>query len=296
MHPTQPDSNESGDRPAMSRVLRSRQAARTAYDRLSRWYDWLAGSEAKLTRAALEMTAVQSGESVLEIGFGTGKSLLQLASQAGERGLVFGIDLSWGMAKVAARRIEKESKNTHLLLCLSDGAALPYPSGQFDAIFMAFTLELFDTPEIPRVLGECRRVLHAGGRLGIVSLSKPQRFAPMVAVYEGFHHHFPAAADCRPIPADACLAAAGFEIAAVAAPLDVGSAGGADRGKKAEKSLTTKYTNQTKHTKKNQKKHFQFKNYLKILFVFFGFFVYFVFYFFCYFSRTSPAIKLFRIN
>ncbi len=209
-----PDPNDGDFRPTVSRVLRSRLAAKTAYDRLSRWYDLLAGSESMFARTALEMTMVLAGESVLEIGFGTGKSLVQLARQAGPRGLVSGIDLSWGMAKVAAHRIEKEGRTTRMMLCQGDSAALPFPGGQFDVVFMAFTLELFDTPEIPQVLRECRRVLRAGGRMGIVALSQPRHFSLMVAAYEWFHRHFPAAADCRPIPAAACLAAAGFEITA----------------------------------------------------------------------------------
>ena len=50
---------------------------------------------------------MQTGERVLEIGFGTGHSLVALAAAAGEDGRVDGVDISEGMADVAGRRLKK---------------------------------------------------------------------------------------------------------------------------------------------------------------------------------------------
>ncbi len=132
----------------VSRVFRPKANARQAYDRLSRWYDLFAGSEDWFTFHGLQMVSVQPGEKVLEIGPGTGKALLKLARSTAEMGRVVGLDLSWGMVQAARKKVIHAGLDDRVSFSLGDGAALPFAAGSFDVIFMGFTLELFDTPEI----------------------------------------------------------------------------------------------------------------------------------------------------
>ena len=196
----------------VSRVTRSKEQAERTYDKLSRWYDWIAGSEKKYVNAGLELLAAKRGEKVLEIGCGTGYAIVELARAVGELGMVYGVDLSRGMLERARTRVGKMGLSRRVVLLHGDAAQPKFNPGFLDAIFMSFTLELFDTPEIPIVLRECRRVLCHGGRIGVVAMSKQARPSWTMRLYEWAHRTFPALVDCRPIFVQRTLDEAGFHI------------------------------------------------------------------------------------
>ncbi len=197
----------------ISRVRRSKLAARHSYDRLSRWYDLMAGSkERKLTDVGLAKLHCRAGEKVLEIGFGTGHSLLAIARAVGRAGEVLGIDISQGMLNIAQARVTEAGLSDRVKLTLGDAARLPYPASSVDAVFLGFTLELFDTPDIPVVLAECRRVLRDGGRICVAAMSKSDKEGFLVKLYECLHRHFECYVDCRPIFVRSAMADAGFSI------------------------------------------------------------------------------------
>ena len=176
------------------------------YDRLSRWYDALAGSEARFVRQAVDGLNLCPGERVLEIGCGTGKALSELAARTGPGGLALGLDLSLGMLRRSARR-------TGPHVSQADALALPCAAASFDAVLMTFTLEIFSDAEIIRVLGEVRRVLRPGGRLGLVFLLETDAPGWMERTYGHFHRRYPDRIDCRPIRPDGRVREAGFSLA-----------------------------------------------------------------------------------
>lgn len=196
------------------RVNRSKEDARASYNRLSRWYDVIAGSTEKKYRDwGLQKLSAQPGERILEIGFGTGHCLVTLAKAVGSEGRVLGVDISDGMLAIARERLQKEELSERVELHLGDAANLNFiEAGSLDGVFMSFTLELFDNPEIPRVLQECQRMLRSGGRLAVVSMTKTNPPGLAVRMYEWFHDHMPNYADCRPIFARQAIEQSGFAI------------------------------------------------------------------------------------
>ncbi len=199
---------------SVRRVNRSSEACRRSYNRLSRWYDLLAGSTEKKYRDwGLEKLSAQPGERILEIGFGTGHCLATLARAVGQEGCVIGVDLSDGMMAIAMKRLQRYGLTDRADLYCGDASHLDFlEAGSVDAVLMCFTLELFDTPEIPRVLQECNHVLRSGGRLVVVCMTKTDPPGMPVRVYEWFHDRMPDYADCRPIFAQPILEQCGFSI------------------------------------------------------------------------------------
>jgi len=185
-----------------------------AYNRMSGVYNLLSAVfEKKHREAGLRKLAVQSGETVLEIGFGTGRAIVSMASAAGDKGKVYGIDVSDAMLRKAGRRVRKAGLAKGVVLQRGDAAQLSFKENFFDAIFMSFTLELFDAAEIAIVLQECKRVLKNDGRLCVVALSKKDADSFTVRLYERVHRMFPRYVDCRPIFVRQTLEESGFRAA-----------------------------------------------------------------------------------
>ncbi len=183
------------------------------YDRISTAYDLIADSSEHAAREkGLELLAVSPGETALVIGYGTGHALVTLGRAVGPKGRVFGIDISEGMESVARKRINDEDVADRVELTVGDARQLPHADHRFDAVFIAFTLELFDDADLPRVLEQIRRVLRPGGRLGVVAMSKEEHETAMTEMYVWMHRHFPHIVDCRPIEVSRRLEEAAFVV------------------------------------------------------------------------------------
>jgi len=205
--------SSTSDQTDVLRVFQSKEETRHFYNKIAKVYDLLAErSEQPMREMGLKMLAAQPGQTILEVGFGTGHCLVDLARAVGPSGKVLGVDLSEAMLAEAQKLLDKEGLRQQVELSCRDAAQLPFEDQSLDGIFASFTLELFDTPEIPQVLGEWRRVLRRDGRLAVVSVSKEGKQGLVIRAFEWTHKHFPNLMDCRPIHVARAMQAAGFAL------------------------------------------------------------------------------------
>jgi SAM-dependent methyltransferase len=93
----------------------------------------------------LTQSAVAPGESVLEIGCGTGAATVPFAEAVGERGRVVGIDISEPMLAGARKRIA-ESGLGNVTLLQADAQVHRFEAGHFDLITSRFGVMFFADP------------------------------------------------------------------------------------------------------------------------------------------------------
>ncbi len=122
------------------------------------------GSNRKRNVWAARLLDVQPDERVLEIGFGPGIAIQELARRA-TRGLVCGVDHSEVMLRQAKRRNTAAVRAGRVDLRLGWAEDLPDFDAPFDAILAVNSLMFWDDP-VAR-LEELRGLLRPGGRIGI---------------------------------------------------------------------------------------------------------------------------------
>lgn len=98
---------------------------------------------APVLEALLEHAAPNHGERVLDIGCGSGASVLALAGRVGSAGQVIGLDISKPLIGLARRRIGEQD---HIRLELGDAATYPFPAAGADLLFSRFGVMFFGDP------------------------------------------------------------------------------------------------------------------------------------------------------
>ena len=133
--------------------------------------------EAAKSDALLERLAIDSGARVLELGAGAGQLGLRLAELVGPRGTLVLSDVAAGMVEILQRRA---AHLPHVSVARIDAADTRLDDQSFDVI--VFCMGLMFTLEPAAVMRELRRVLSAGGRVGVETWAAPEHNPWLVCV------------------------------------------------------------------------------------------------------------------
>lgn len=189
--------------------LRDPQKISKLYGRLSKYYDRFTGYEVRHHKEALKLAAIEEGDLVLEVAVGTGRAMTGISKAVGEQGRVYGVDLTEAMLKEAAAKLKRGDSQAKVDLFLGSAFSLPFRDGSFDVLYNSYMLDLIDTPQIPSILVEFKRVLKAGGTLILVNMSKN---TTRKTVFERLYEKGPMFyGNCRPVLAEPLALEAGFE-------------------------------------------------------------------------------------
>jgi demethylmenaquinone methyltransferase/2-methoxy-6-polyprenyl-1,4-benzoquinol methylase len=185
---------------------------RWLYDFISPFYEYITRYEREAKEKGISIADIKPGSKVLDVAVGTGQTLHELLKIIGQYGVVCGIDLSTKMLKTTKNRVLDAAVVTRSHLTLGDAHRLPYREEMFDVVFNSYMLDLIDTPEIPLILDEFKRVLKPGGRLVVVSLSKGLNWYSNMKLYEWVYQFCPTLfGGCRPIFSKPFMEDLGFE-------------------------------------------------------------------------------------
>lgn len=124
--------------------------------------------------------AIRPGMKVLDIAGGTGDLAKAFAKRAGPTGEVWLTDINDSMLRVGRDRMTDAGLLLPTAVC--DAERLPFPTGYFDRVSVAFGLRNMTHKD--RALAEMARVLKPGGKLLVLEFSRVAK--PLSPAYDWY--------------------------------------------------------------------------------------------------------------
>lgn len=116
-------------------------------------------------------SGVRVGQRVLDVAGGTGDMTVRFAERVGKTGRVVLADINDAMLAVGRERLADRGVVGNIDYVRTDAERLPFASGYFDGVAIAFGLR--NVTQIDRALVSMYRVLKPGGALSVLEFSRP---------------------------------------------------------------------------------------------------------------------------
>jgi ubiquinone/menaquinone biosynthesis C-methylase UbiE len=155
----------------------------TGYDALVRLF--FLGRERAFRDRLIQLARLEPGESVLDIGCGTGSLAIAAKHRVGPAGTVCGIDASPEMIDRARQKAGKARVDVRFAEAVVE--TMPFPDGHFDVVLSTMMLHHLPGPARSQCLQETVRVLKSGGRLLVVDFGAAPKGSE--GLIERFHRH-----------------------------------------------------------------------------------------------------------
>ena len=114
-------------------------------------------------RLLIEELAPRDGMKVLDVGSGSGETVLRIAEKVAPTGRAMGIDFSEEAVSVAMENMRKAGLEAVAEFRVGEAESLPFEDGTFDAVISECVVCL--VPDKQKALSEKVRVLKHGGRI-----------------------------------------------------------------------------------------------------------------------------------
>jgi demethylmenaquinone methyltransferase/2-methoxy-6-polyprenyl-1,4-benzoquinol methylase len=161
---------------------------REVFDSVAAQYDLMndlmsGGLHRLWKRFTIELSAVRSGQTVLDIAGGTGDLAAKFSKLVGADGKVILADINAAMLSVGRDRLIDRGALSNIDVVQADAQFLPFDDNSIDCITIAFGLR--NVTDKAKALKSMHRVLKPGGRVLVLEFSKPT--SPLLSkVYDAY--------------------------------------------------------------------------------------------------------------
>jgi ubiquinone/menaquinone biosynthesis C-methylase UbiE len=145
------------------------------------------GKDKALRQISIEKAQIKPGDSVLDVGCGTGDLTLAAKRQTGQNGKVYGIDAASEMVEVARSKAIKAGIEVDFRPGLIE--SLPFPDDSFDVVLSSLMMHHLPADVKQKGLREINRLLKPGGHLFVVDMQRPVGLVSHVLATVMMHGH-----------------------------------------------------------------------------------------------------------